>query len=140
MAGAYLCNDKQEVQDNLERVYNLFPILRERKNQFGGHLSGGEQQMLAIARALMARPKLIMMDEPSLGLAPKIVSHIFEIIEKVKSEGTPILLVEQNAYKALSISDRAYIMNVGEIVKEGVPEELLKDRSLIEVLGHRNGC
>lgn len=88
--------------------------------------------MLAIARALMARPKLIMMDEPSLGLAPKIVSHIFEIIEKVKSEGTPILLVEQNAYKALSISDRAYIMNVGEIVKEGVPEELLKDRSLIE--------
>jgi branched-chain amino acid transport system ATP-binding protein len=132
MAGAYLCNDKKEVQDNLERVYNLFPILRERKNQFGGHLSGGEQQMLAIARALMARPKLIMMDEPSLGLAPKIVSHIFEIIEKVKSEGTPILLVEQNAYKALSISDRAYIMNVGEIVKEGVPEELLKDRSLIE--------
>ena len=88
--------------------------------------------MLAIGRALMINPKLIMLDEPSLGLAPKIVSQIFEIIKTVKSQGTSILLVEQNAYKALSISDRAYIMNVGQIVKEGDPEELLKDRSLIE--------
>lgn len=132
MVGAYLCKDRNEVKENLEKVYNLFPILRERKKQFGGHLSGGEQQMLAIARALMVRPKLIMLDEPSLGLAPIIVTQIFEIIKKVQSQGVAILLVEQNAYKALSISDRAYIMNVGEIVREGTPEELLKDRSLIE--------
>jgi len=132
MAGAYLCSDKNKVKENLVLVYNLFPRLLERKNQFGGHLSGGEQQMLAIGRALMINPKLIMLDEPSLGLAPKIVSQIFEIIKTVKSQGTSILLVEQNAYKALSISDRAYIMNVGQIVKEGDPEELLKDRSLIE--------
>ncbi|GLI50476.1 ABC transporter ATP-binding protein [Tepidanaerobacter syntrophicus] len=132
MAGAYLCKDKNEVKENLEKVYALFPILKERKNQYGGYLSGGEQQMLAIGRALMIRPKLIMLDEPSLGLAPIIVSQIFQIIQSLQSTGTSILLVEQNAYKALAISNRAYIMNVGKIVKEGTPEELLKDSALLE--------
>jgi len=110
----------------------MFPRLEERKNQYGGHLSGGEQQMLAIGRALMSKPKLIILDEPSLGLAPIIVTQIFEIIKKVREQGTSILLVEQNAYKALSISDRAYIMNVGKIVNEGKASELIKDKSLVE--------
>jgi branched-chain amino acid transport system ATP-binding protein len=130
--GAYLLNDKGEVKRNLDLVYEMFPRLEERKNQYGGHLSGGEQQMLAIGRALMSKPKLIILDEPSLGLAPIIVTQIFEIIKKVRDQGTSILLVEQNAYKALSISDRAYIMNVGKIVNEGKASELIKDKSLVE--------
>jgi len=130
--GAYLLKDKGEVKRNLDLVYEMFPRLEERKNQYGGHLSGGEQQMLAIGRALMSKPKLIILDEPSLGLAPIIVTQIFEIIKKVREQGTSILLVEQNAYKALSISDRAYIMNVGKIVNEGKASELIKDKSLVE--------
>lgn len=130
--GAYLLKDKGEVKRNLDLVYEMFPRLEERKNQYGGHLSGGEQQMLAIGRALMSKPKLIILDEPSLGLAPIIVTQIFEIIKKVREQGTSILLVEQNAYKALSISDRAYIMNVGKIVNEGKASDLIKDKSLVE--------
>lgn len=130
--GAYLLKDKAEVKRNLDLVYEIFPRLEERKNQYGGHLSGGEQQMLAIGRALMSKPKLIILDEPSLGLAPIIVTQIFEIIKKVRDKGTSILLVEQNAYKALSISDRAYIMSVGKIVNEGKASELIKDKSLVE--------
>lgn len=130
--GAYLLKDKGEVKRNLDLVYEMFPRLEERKNQYGGHLSGGEQQMLAIGRALMSKPKLIILDEPSLGLAPIIVTQIFEIIKKVRERGTSILLVEQNAYKALSISDRAYIMNVGKIVNEGKASDLIKDKSLVE--------
>lgn len=130
--GAYLLKDKGEVKRNLELVYEMFPRLEERKNQYGGHLSGGEQQMLAIGRALMSKPKLIILDEPSLGLAPIIVTQIFEIIKKVRDQGTSILLVEQNAYKALSISDRAYIMNVGKIVNQGKASVLIQDKSLVE--------
>lgn len=130
--GAYLLKDKGEVKRNLNLVYEMFPRLEERKNQYGGHLSGGEQQMLAIGRALMSKPRLIILDEPSLGLAPIIVTQIFEIIKKVRDQGTSILLVEQNAYKALSISDRAYIMNVGKIVNEGKASVLIKDKSLVE--------
>lgn len=126
MAGAYLCNDKKKINENLERVYSLFPRLEERAKQYGGHLSGGEQQMLAIGRALMANPKLLILDEPSLGLAPIIVTQIFDIIKRVQSQGMAILLVEQNAKKALSISDRAYVMSVGKVIMEGKAEELLK--------------
>lgn len=130
MAGAYLLSNNKEVDENLEKVYKLFPILKERANQYGGHLSGGEQQMLAIGRALMISPKLLMLDEPSLGLAPIIVTQIFDTIKRLKEQGTSILLVEQNAHKALSVSDRAYIISVGEVVMEGRSQELLKDKSL----------
>lgn len=132
MAGAYLSNDKKKTKENLENVYSLFPRLKEREKQYGGHLSGGEQQMLAIGRALMANPKLIILDEPSLGLAPIIVTQIFDIIKKVKSQGISILLVEQNAYKALSISDRAYVMSVGKVITEGKAEDLLTSGVLSE--------
>lgn len=132
LVGAYLRNDKAEVKKDLEYAFTLFPRLKERQKQYGGHLSGGEQQMLAICRALMAKPSLVMLDEPSLGLAPIIVSQIFDIIKELKKNGTSILLVEQNAYKALSISDSAYVMSVGSIVKQGSAEELLADKSLTE--------
>lgn len=132
MAGAYLSNDKKKIKEDLENVYSLFPRLKEREKQYGGHLSGGEQQMLAIGRALMANPKLIILDEPSLGLAPIIVTQIFEIIKKVQSQGISILLIEQNAYKALSISDRAYVMSVGKVIVEGKAEELLNSGVLSE--------
>lgn len=130
--GGYLLDNKTDFKMLLDYVYQLFPRLEERKNQYGGLLSGGEQQMLAIGRALMSKPKLMILDEPSLGLAPIIVTQIFEILKKVQEQGTSILLVEQNAYKALSISDRAYIMNVGKIVNEGQASELIKDKSLVE--------
>ena len=123
--GAYNRQDHDEVKRDLERCYTLFPRLKEREKQYAGHLSGGEQQMLAISRGIMARPKLLMLDEPSLGLAPIIVSQIFEIIQEINRQGTSILLVEQNASKALAICHRAYILQVGTIFQSGTREELL---------------
>ncbi len=114
--GAYSRNNKSEIKADLERVFELFPRLKERRNQVGGTLSGGEQQMLATARALMAHPRLLLMDEPSMGLAPVLVESIFEKIKEINKEGTTILLVEQNALMALSIANRGYVMQTGEIV------------------------
>ncbi|MDO9128879.1 MAG: ABC transporter ATP-binding protein [Anaerolineales bacterium] len=114
--GAYSRNNKSEIKADLERVFVLFPRLKERRNQVGGTLSGGEQQMLATARALMAHPRLLLMDEPSMGLAPVLVESIFEKIKEINKEGTTILLVEQNALMALSIANRGYVMQTGEIV------------------------
>ncbi len=128
--GAGLRNDTAEIAKDLERVFTMFPRLKEREKQYGGHLSGGEQQMLAVARGIMARPKLMMLDEPSLGLAPIIVSQIFDIIQEINKDGTSILLVEQNANKALSICHRAYILSVGTVAVSGTREELLADESL----------
>jgi branched-chain amino acid transport system ATP-binding protein len=118
------------VEKDIERVYELFPILKERELQLAGTLSGGEQQMLAIARALMARPKLMMMDEPSMGLAPLIVKGIFSIITRIRDEGTTVLLVEQNAKAALGIADRGYVLENGRILIEGVAEDLLLNRDV----------
>ncbi len=115
---------------NLERVYTLFPRLQERRNQAGGTLSGGEQQMLAIGRALMARPKLLLLDEPSMGLAPKLIQQIFAIIREINQQGTTVLLVEQNAQQALSRAHRAYVLETGRIVKSGTGAELLTDPSV----------
>ncbi|MEA4972697.1 MAG: ABC transporter ATP-binding protein [Candidatus Metalachnospira sp.] len=128
--GACLRNDTTEIKEDFERVFTLFPILLERQDQYGGLLSGGEQQMLAVARGIMARPKLMMLDEPSLGLAPIIVNQIFDILKEINDNGTSIMLVEQNANKALSICHRAYILSVGNVVKAGTKEELLADESL----------
>lgn len=122
--GAYLRKD-QEVKRDMEAVYERFPILKERKHQYGGTLSGGQQQMLAIGRALMARPRLLLLDEPSMGLAPLIVEEIFRVIEEIKKEGTTIVLVEQNAKKALAIADYAYVLETGRIVLEGPGPELI---------------
>jgi branched-chain amino acid transport system ATP-binding protein len=132
MVGAYLRKDSSGIEADLEYVYSLFPRLKERAKQYGGYLSGGEQQMLSISRAIMARPALIMMDEPSLGLAPIIVTQIFEIVATLKRHGMSILLVEQNAYKALSISDSAYVMSVGNVVQQGIAQELLRNKSFTE--------
>lgn len=125
-------SDSSEIQKDLENVYKMFPRLEERKSQFGGLLSGGEQQMLAIARGLMARPKLLMLDEPSLGLAPIIVNQIMATLREIADRGTTILLVEQNAKKALELCDRAYVMNVGRIVMSGSGAELLADEHLMQ--------
>ena len=125
--GGFLIKDKARIESGLERVYKLFPILEKRKNQGGGTLSGGEQQMLAIARALMSEPKILLMDEPSLGLAPKLILDIFKLIQELHGNGLTILLVEQNARKALSISDYAYILETGRIVAEGSGKELCED-------------
>ncbi|MEH6991440.1 ABC transporter ATP-binding protein [Neobacillus drentensis] len=122
--GAYLRKDKQGIKEDFEKVYNLFPRLLERRKQLSGTLSGGEQQMLAMGRALMARPKLLLLDEPSMGLAPLLVKTIFRIIEEINKSGTTILLVEQNANMALSIADRAYVIETGKIVISGTSEEL----------------
>ena len=122
--GAYSRNNKQEIAQDLERVYSLFPRLRERRSQLAGTLSGGEQQMLATGRALMARPRLLLMDEPSMGLAPVLVELIFDTIKRINEEGTTVLLVEQNALMALSIADRAYVLQTGEIVLHDVAEKL----------------
>jgi branched-chain amino acid transport system ATP-binding protein len=122
--GAYLRKDKQGIKEDFEKVYHLFPRLLERKKQLSGTLSGGEQQMLAMGRALMARPKLLLLDEPSMGLAPLLVKTIFRIIEEINQTGTTILLVEQNANMALSIADRAYVIETGKIVLSGSSEEL----------------
>ena len=128
--GAYTRKDKNEIEETLDMVYKRFPRLEERKNQLAGTLSGGEQQMLAMGRALMSHPKIIVMDEPSMGLSPILVNQIFDIIEEVSKSGTTVLLVEQNAKKALSIADRAYVLETGKIVLSGDAKELLNDDSI----------
>ena len=128
--GAYTRKDKDEIAKTLEMVYKRFPRLEERKNQLAGTLSGGEQQMLARGRALMSHPKIIVMDEPSMGLSPILVNEIFDIIKEVSAGGTTVLLVEQNAKKALSIADRAYVLETGKIVLEGDAKELMNDDSI----------
>ena len=128
--GAYTRKDKDEIAKTLEMVYKRFPRLEERKNQLAGTLSGGEQQMLAMGRALMSHPKIIVMDEPSMGLSPILVNEIFDIIKEVSASGTTVLLVEQKAKKALSIADRAYVLEPGKIVLEGDAKELMNDDSI----------
>ena len=128
--GAYLRSDKKEIAEDMENVFVRFPRLKERRKQMAGTLSGGEQQMLAIGRALMARPELLLMDEPSMGLAPLLVKEIFTIIKDINDRGTTILLVEQNAHMALSIADKAYVIETGEIVLQGSAEELLKSEDV----------
>lgn len=128
--GAYSRNNKQEVADDLERVFSLFPRLKERRNQVAGTLSGGEQQMLATGRALMARPRILLMDEPSMGLAPVLVELIFDTIKRINQEGTTILLVEQNALMALSIANRGYVLQTGEIVLHDAAEKLQKNEMI----------
>jgi len=123
--GAFLRRDAPGIQKDMDRVFELFPRLKERTTQLAGTLSGGEQQMLAIGRALMSKPKLLMLDEPSLGLAPILVDTIFQIVREINAEGIPILLVEQNAHKALEVAHRAYVLETGSIVKAGSGKELL---------------
>jgi branched-chain amino acid transport system ATP-binding protein len=132
--GTYARKDRRgpQKQQDLERVYTLFPRLKERRTQHGGTLSGGEQQMLAIGRALMARPRLLLLDEPSMGLAPKLIQQIFSIIREINSQGTTVLLVEQNAQQALSVAHRAYVLETGSIVKHGRGSDLLGDPSIKE--------
>lgn len=124
--GSYIISDQKEIKRNLDYVYSLFPRLKERRKQRGGTLSGGEQQMLAIGRGLMASPKLLMLDEPSLGLMPKLVSQVLETVRKLSSEGLTILLVEQNVREALELADRGYILQTGRTIREGTGEELLE--------------
>lgn len=128
--GAYTRKDKNEIAQTLKTVFEHFPRLEERQNQLAGTLSGGEQQMLAMGRALMSHPKLILMDEPSMGLSPIFVNEIFDIIQEVSKSGTTVLLVEQNAKKALSIADRAYVLETGNIVLEGSAEELMNNDAI----------
>lgn len=128
--GAFTRKDKEEVEETLNYVYERFPRLKERKNQIAGTLSGGEQQMLAMGRALMSKPEFVLMDEPSMGLSPLLVSEIFEIIKAINENGTTVLLVEQNAKKALSIADRAYVLETGNIVLSGNAKDLMNDESV----------
>ena len=130
--GGYSRKDKAGLESSIERAFKLFPRLKERAWQKGGTLSGGEQQMLALARAMMSDPELIMMDEPSLGLAPLLVEEVFEIIREINKEGKTILLVEQNAFGALNVADYAYVLEVGAITLEGKGKDLLKDRRVID--------
>ena len=130
LMGAYIRKDKEGIQKSLENVYKRFPRLRERKGQMAGTLSGGEQQMLAMGRALMSNPKIILMDEPSMGLSPLFVNEIFDIIKEVSASGTTVLLVEQNAKKALSIANRAYVLETGKIVKSDDADVLMNDDSI----------
>lgn len=125
--GAYVCKDRAGVAGDIDRMYEMFPRLRERREQAAGTLSGGEQQMLAIARALMSRPKLIMFDEPSLGLAPNIVEKTFQIIKQVRESGTTVLMVEQNAFAALDMCDRAYLYESGRMTLQGTGQEMISD-------------
>lgn len=135
--GAYTRRDKSEIQRSLERVYEHFPILAERRTQLAGTLSGGEQQMLAIGRALMAQPRLLLLDEPSLGLAPMLVEEIFRIIREIHDSGTTVLLVEQNANKALSIADYGYVLETGTVALAGASQALLRDDRVRRLyLGH----
>ncbi|WP_394829804.1 ABC transporter ATP-binding protein [Pendulispora albinea] len=123
--GAFLRNDSDEIAKDMDKMFKLFPILKEREHQVSGTLSGGEQQMLAVARALMCRPKLLLLDEPSLGLAPQVVDKIFSVLRDVSQAGVALLLVEQNAHKALQIAERAYVLETGEVVMSGTGQELL---------------
>src|SRR5665213_1032483 len=130
LMGAYTRNDKPGIVADMDRVFTLFPRLQERRRQIAGTLSGGEQQMLAMGRALMARPKLLMLDEPSLGLAPILIETIFSIVREINATGTPVLLVEQNAYKALEVSHRGYVLETGSIVQTGTGKELLESEDV----------
>lgn len=130
--GAFTVKDKKEIAKNFQQIYQYFPILEERKKQMAGTLSGGEQQMLAIGRALMGSPKVLLLDEPSLGLAPLIVQAIFEIIKEINETGTTVLIIEQNALQTLKIADYAYVLEVGEVTMEGPADELIKDKRLVE--------
>jgi branched-chain amino acid transport system ATP-binding protein len=123
--GAYIRKDKQNLNSDYERIFEYFPVLSQRKNQLGGTLSGGEQQMLAMGRALMSKPKLLLLDEPSLGLAPLLVEKIFEIIQNINREGMTVLLIEQNAWQALNISNRGYVLETGSVAVSGAANELL---------------
>lgn len=125
--GAYTRNDKNNIKNDLDHVYSLFPRLKERLKQEAGTLSGGEQQMLAMGRSLMSKPELLLLDEPSMGLAPILVDEIFEIIQKINQEGTTILLVEQNAFKAMSIANRVYILETGQIASSGNSKDMISD-------------
>jgi branched-chain amino acid transport system ATP-binding protein len=125
--GAYTRRNRSEINQDLDRAFTLFPRLKEREKQVGGTMSGGEQQMLAVGRALMSRPKLLLLDEPSMGLAPMLIQQIFDIIVEINQQGTTVLLVEQNAQQALSRAHRAYVLETGQIVKTGTGEELLHD-------------
>ncbi len=128
--GAYLRSDRGEIESDRERIFTMFPRLAERRAQVAGTLSGGEQQMLAISRAIMAKPKLIMFDEPSLGLAPNIVEQVFEIIEDIRKGGTTVLMVEQNAYSALQMCDYAYLIEAGNIVLSGTGDDLIDNEHI----------
>jgi branched-chain amino acid transport system ATP-binding protein len=130
LMGAYTRRNNAEIKSDIDRAFTLFPLLKARATQLAGSLSGGEQQMLAIGRALMARPKLLMLDEPSLGLAPILVETIFSIIRDINEQGTPVLLVEQNAYKALEVAHRGYVLETGVIVQTGTGKELLESEDV----------
>jgi len=130
--GAYLRKDPKEIEASLERVFKSFPRLKERRNQRGGTLSGGEQQMLAMGRALMSKPTLLLLDEPSMGLSPILVEEIFNIIQEINSQGTSILLVEQNAQMALSVAHRGYVLETGRVVLEGTGDELLHNPDVMK--------
>jgi branched-chain amino acid transport system ATP-binding protein len=125
--GSYLRSDSAEVAEDMQKLFERFPILHERRNQAAGTLSGGEQQMLAISRALMSRPKLVLFDEPSLGLAPNLVERTFEIIKSIRAQGVTVVMVEQNAYAALELSDRAYVLDQGRVIMTGTGAELLNN-------------
>jgi len=137
--GSFTVTDAGERRRNLERVYNYFPVLKERRDQVSQTLSGGEQQMLAIGRSLMASPRLLILDEPSLGLAPLIVKNIFKIVKELQSEGTTVLIIEQNALQTLKISNYAYVLQVGKVVKAGEASELRNDPELIEAYLGKSG-
>ena len=138
--GAYTVEDKQQIHEKMDAVFVRFPVLKARSQQLGGTLSGGEQQMLAIARGLMANPKLLLLDEPSMGLAPVLVEQIFDIIQDINNHGTSVLLVEQNAQMALCIADRAYVLETGNIVLQGDADEVMKDPMVVDAyLGGHTG-